>query len=58
MKKLSLIFASMVLFAGISFASPIQAKQTDKKETKKTEKKTTTTKKTTKTTKSTDKKAK
>jgi hypothetical protein len=34
MKKLSLVFASMFLFAGITFA--YQAKQADKKETKKT----------------------
>lgn len=39
MKKLSLVFASMVLFAGITFAAPIQTKQADKKETKKSDKK-------------------
>ena len=41
MKKLSVILASMVLFAGISFAGPIQQKKTEKKETKKETKKTT-----------------
>ena len=45
MKNLSLILASLVLFAGVSFASPIvkHVKQdkakTEKKETKKDEKK-------------------
>lgn len=44
MKKLSLILASLVLFAGVSFANPVvkkQAKQpaTEKKATPKKEKK-------------------
>ena len=49
MKNLSLVLASLVLFAGVSFASPIAKKgvkqekakteKTEKKETKKTEKK-------------------
>jgi hypothetical protein len=51
MKKLSAILAATVLFAGISFASPVKQ---DKKDTKKTEKKD---KKTKKTDKKDDKKA-
>ena len=44
MKNLSLILASLVLFAGVSFASPITKKgvkqeKTEKKEVKKDEKK-------------------
>jgi hypothetical protein len=40
MKKFSAILTSMILFAGISFASPKQTQPaTEKKETKKSEKK-------------------
>ena len=44
MKKLSIILASLVLFAGVSFASPVVKKQdnkakTEKKAPKKTDKK-------------------
>lgn len=52
MKKLSLIAAAMILFAGVSFAQTAPAKKDTKA---KTEKKTT--KKSDKTTKKTDKKA-
>ena len=46
MKKLSVILASLVLFAGVSFANPVvkgkhEKQKTEKKATKKTEKKTT-----------------
>jgi len=39
MKKLSIIIASLVLFAGISFANPIQQKADKKEAPKKEEKK-------------------
>ena len=58
MKKLSLIFAALVLSAGITFANPIQAKQTNKKDAKKAEKKSTSAKKSTKKADKADKKAK
>jgi hypothetical protein len=54
MKKLSLILASIVIFVGISFAMPQQAKtdkKTDKKEVKKVPSKKKVDKKDTKTTK-------
>lgn len=55
MKKLSLIAAAMILFAGVSFAQTAPAKKDTKA---KTEKKTTKTdKKSDKTTKKSDKKA-